>query len=93
MKLKKLKMPAKAEISTAELDMEEMPEGPKMAGEMEGEGEGEMGESPEAAPGSDMLADFSDDELMAEIKKRGLMGKMGEEEGEEMESEEEEYMS
>lgn len=92
MKLKKLKMPAKAEISTAELDMGEMPEGPEMAGEMEGESEGETGEAPEEAPAPDMLADISDDDLLAEVKKRGLMAQLGEGEGE-MESEEEEYMA
>lgn len=92
MKLKKLKMPPKAEISTDELDMGPMGD---MEGEMAGEGEGEMGEAPEApeaAPEESMLADVSDDDLLAEIKKRGLMGAMGEEEGEE-ESEEEEYMA
>lgn len=92
MKLKKLKMPPKAEISTDELDMGPMGD---MEGEMAGEGEGEMGEAPEApeaAPGGDMLADVSDDDLLAELKKRGLMGKLeGEGEGEE-ESEDEEYM-
>lgn len=86
MKLKKLKMPPKAEISTDELDMGEM------AGETEGEGEGEKDmEAMSEAPAPDMLADVSDDDLLAEIKKRGLMGAMGEEEGEE--SEEEEYMA
>jgi hypothetical protein len=101
MKLKKLKMPAKAEISTAELDMGEMPEG-GMDEEMTGESEGEMGEAPEA-PESSMLADASDDELLAELKKRGLMGQLSEESpkekardksygAKEMEPEEEEYM-
>lgn len=89
MKLKKLKMPPKAEINTDELDMGPMGD---MEGEMAGEKEGEMGESPEV-PSSDMLADVSDDELLAELKKRGLMGKLeGEEEGEEEESEED-YMA
>lgn len=93
MKLKKLKMPAKQEISTAELDMgEEMPAGSEMADELAGESEGEVGGEPEEAPSMDMLADVSDDDLMAEVKKRGLMGQL-EGEGEEMESEEEEYMS
>lgn len=91
MKLKKLKMPPKAEISTDELDMGPMGD---MEGEMAGESEGEVGEAPEApeaAPEESMLADVSDDELLAELKKRGLMGKL-EGEGEE-ESEDEEYMS
>lgn len=88
MKLKKLKMPSRPEIDTEELDM-------GMGDEMAGEGEGDsMEPSKEAAPPSDMLADVSDDELLAEIKKRGLMGQVGEEEGPaEMESEEDEYMS
>ena len=89
MKLKKLKMPPKAEISTDELDMGPMGD---MEGEMAGEGEGEKDmEAMSEAPAPDMLADVSDDDLLAEIKKRGLMGAMGEEEGEE--SEEEEYMA
>ena len=89
MKLKKLKMPPKAEISADELDMGPMGD---MEGEMAGETEGETGEAPEA-PAPDMLADVSDDELLAELKKRGLMGKLeGEGEGEEEESEDEEYM-
>lgn len=103
MKLKKLKMPAKAEISTAELDVGEMPEGGEMAEESMGESEGEMGEEPEAS-GMNMLADVSDDELLAELKKRGLSGQLSEESPKEkardkaygageMEPEEEEYMS
>lgn len=84
-KLKKLAMPKREEMDISELDMEEMPTG----GEEMAEGE----EMPvEAGP----LADVSDEELMAELKKRGLSSKLAEEdammgEGEmEMEDEEEE---
>lgn len=86
-KLKKLKMPAKEEIDVAELDMG-MPEDEMGGEEMMAEGTEE-----EAAPSMDMLADISDDDLLAEVKKRGLMGQLGEGEGEEEEGEEEEYMA
>lgn len=91
-KLSKLKMPKREEISMEELDMGPAPE---LAGEAEGEGEGEMGmepEMPEQEPG--MLADVSDDDLLAEVKKRGLMGQLDMGEGEVEEGEEEEdYMA
>lgn len=95
-KLSKLKMPKREEISMEELDM-----GP--APEMEGEGEmGMESEMPKQEPS--MLADISDDDLLAEVKKRGLMSQLeemspeemarDEEMGaEEMEPEEAEYMS
>lgn len=89
-KLKKLAMPKREEIDMAELDMEEMP----TEGEMP---EGDMGEGEEMPVEAGPLADVSDEELMAELKKRGLSSKLAEEDammGEmEMEDgEEEEYV-
>lgn len=86
--LKKMKMPKREEIDMAELDMEEMPGGEMPEGDMSEE------EMPvEAGP----LADVSDEELMAEMKKRGLTSKLEEEDammGEgEMEMEDEEMYS
>ena len=78
-KLKKLAMPKREEMDISELDMtteggEEMAAGeePSDAGEMPSK------ESP--------LAGASDEELLAEMKKRGLMGEL---EGEGMAGEEE----
>jgi hypothetical protein len=86
-KLKKLAMPKREEIDMAELDMEEMP----TEGEMP---ESDMGEGEEMPVEAGPLADVSDEELMAELKKRGLSSKLAEEDammGEmEMEDEEEE---
>ena len=87
-KLKKLAMPKREEMDISELDMtteggEEMAAG--------GEGEEEM--PMEAGP----LADVSDEELMAELKKRGLSSKLEEEDAmmgeDEMEMEDEEMYS
>jgi hypothetical protein len=97
MKLKKLKMPPREEIDMAELDSNSDGsmglEGEPMGDEMMGEAEGESMEPGKEGPAADMLADFSDDDLLAEVKKRGLMGQLGEEGAEEMEAEDEEYMS
>lgn len=78
-KLKKLSMPKREEMDMSELEMDMPAEGEMMAGE-EPSDKGEMPskESP--------LAGASDEELMAEMKKRGLMGDL---EGEGMEGEEE----
>ena len=88
-KLKKLAMPKREEIDMSELEMDMPAEGggEEMA-------EGDMEDMPvEAGP----LADVSDEELMAELKKRGLSSKLEEEDamlGEsEMEDEEEEMYS
>jgi hypothetical protein len=77
--LKKMKMPAREEISIEELDSE-MPEG-------------EMGAA-EEAPSMDEgkmadLAAISDEDLLAEMKKRGLMGEMAGDEEMAMAGEEE----
>lgn len=90
-KLKKLAMPKREEMDISELDMAaegEMPEGEMPEGDM---GEEEM--PVEAGP----LADVSDEELMAELKKRGLSSKLEEEDAmmgeDEMEMEDEEMYS
>jgi hypothetical protein len=74
--LKKMKMPKREEISVDELDME-MPEG------------GMPAEGSEEAPSADEgkmadLAAISDEDLLAEMKKRGLMGEMAGDEEMEM---------
>lgn len=78
-KLKKLAMPKREEMDMSELEIpvEDGGEGEMMAA-AEGEGEAPSKESP--------LAGASDEELMAEMKKRGLMGEL---EGGGMEGEEE----
>lgn len=93
-KLSKLKMPMKKdpeeEMDLGELDLDEdmeVGEEEPLADEMEMmEGEEDVEQSPAAA--------LSDDELLAELKKRGLEKSMaeGEEEEEEEEEAEEEEM-
>lgn len=86
--LKKLKMPKPKmiEMEEGEMDME-MPEGEEMSKEMseempeDMEGEEEMEESKEK--GSPALAKFSDEDLLSEVKKRGLMSQLETEMGEE----------
>ena len=75
--LKKMKMPKREEISIEELDAE-MPSEEGMS--EESATTAEMEPSTEA-PSLDTI---SDEELMAELKKRGLMSKMGGEEDMEM---------
>jgi len=78
--LKKMKMPKREEISIEELDMEMPEEG------MSPEGE----EAPSAeAEGMADLAAISDEDLLAEMKKRGLMADMS---GEDMAAEGEEEL-
>ena len=79
-KLGKLSMPKRDEVDMSELELEVEPSEGE-AGEMmaeEGAEEVDMGDE-EAAPKSDMLADVADEDLIAEMKKRGLMGQLGEE--------------
>lgn len=89
-KLGKLAMPKRDEVDMAELELEVEPSegaGEGEAGEMvaeEGAEEVDLGDE-EAAPKSDALADIADEDLLAEVKKRGLMASLGEE------SDEEEY--
>ena len=79
-KLKKLAMPKREEMDMSELDVEMGPaEDEMMAGE-------EMSDKGEAPSKESPLAGASDEELVAEMKKRGLMGEL---EGEGMEGEEE----
>lgn len=88
-KLKKMKMPKKpSEMEMGEeygMEMEESEEKPEMEMELS-----ELEEvAPEMeAPESSMLADIPDEELMAELKKRGLSSKMKMEEEESEEEEE-----
>lgn len=84
-KLDKMKMPSsKAELDMSELEMPEMDE--EESSELELEMEPMDMESEDSAASS-MLADVSDDELLAELKKRGLSAEL------EMPSEEEDDSS
>lgn len=68
-KLSALKMPGKRkELDMSELDMEE----PSLDEELPGEGD--PGEQEAASPAA--LDDVSDDELLAELKKRGLSAQL-----------------
>lgn len=84
-KLSKLKMPMREEVDTSELDM--AMDGEEMA---EGSEEGDMEEMPSK---ESPLAGASDDELLAEMKKRGLMGGLEEGGEEELEMSDEEMYS
>jgi len=80
-KLGKLSMPKRDEVDMAELELEVEPSESGEAGEMmaeEGAEEVDLGDE-EAAPKGDMLADVADEDLLAEVKKRGLMASLGEE--------------
>lgn len=93
MKLDKMKMPAPKrkkpmmdEFSVMELESEgpeESDDGSDVdATEFFGEAEGETGEEPESESvepemGNPELESVSDDDLMAEIKRRGLSARMG----------------
>jgi hypothetical protein len=70
-KLGKLAMPKREEMDISELDMEMPAE--------KGPPEGTEDEMPEGE--MNPLADASDEDLMAEMKKRGLMGSLSEGEG------------
>jgi hypothetical protein len=89
-KLKKMKMPA-SKKAAPELEMEdgeekpeedmdmELPELEHEDSEEEGSPEEEAAESPEEEKAEDEpldLSSLSDEELMAELKKRGLMAKL-----------------
>lgn len=84
-KLKKMKMPAAAEAPAEEKPMEDMPEEgepmdlgldmPMEGAPMEGEGEEAPAEEGSETVGHD-LAEVSDEDLMAELKARGLSSKM-----------------
>ena len=73
-KLGKLKMPSKDAIDTSELEMDMGPSSEA------GAEEADMGMDMESEPKSgDMLTDVADEDLIAEIKKRGLTAQLGEE--------------
>lgn len=84
-KLGKLKMPSKDAIDVSELEMDMGPEDGAEVAE-----EADMGMDMESEPKSgDLLTDIADEDLIAEIKKRGLTAQLGEaESGEEEESSE-----
>ena len=85
-KLGKLKMPSKDAIDVSELEMDMGPEDGAEVAE-----EADMGMDMESeSKGGDMLTDIADEDLLAEVKKRGLTAQLGEEE--ESESESDEYV-
>lgn len=95
-KLSKLSMPKRDEVDMSELDMEH-PAGEESPEYEASEGmDVEAGESPETEakehPGGD-LADIADEDLIAEMKKRGLMSKLAEEGAAEADMSDEEMYS
>ena len=86
-KLGKLKMPSKDAIDVSELEMDM---GPSPEDGAEVAEEADMGMDMESeSKGGDMLTDIADEDLLAEVKKRGLTAQLGEEEEE---SESDEYV-
>jgi len=84
-KLGKLKMPSKDAIDVSELEMDMGPEDGAEVAE-----EADMGMDMESeSKGGDMLTDIADEDLLAEVKKRGLTAQLGEDE---QESESDEYV-
>lgn len=74
-KLSKLAMPKRESVDMSELELDMGPaesEGEALAGEEEAD----TGEGP--APKSDSLAKVADADLLAEVKKRGLMAHLSE---------------
>jgi hypothetical protein len=88
-KLGKLKMPSKDAIDVSELEMDMGPEDGAEVAE-----EADLGMDMESEPKSgDLLTDIADEDLIAEIKKRGLSAQLAEGEAESGEEEESsEYM-
>ena len=84
--LKKLKMPKPKSLDTSELDMSEMDEMPEESPEEEaGESKAEQAsedEGMEKHTGPELKA-VSDEDLLAEVKKRGLLSQLESETGEE----------
>ena len=92
-KLSKLKMPKRDEVDMSELDMgesdgTESPEYEASEAPAEEGAEGMETESKEHGGGD--LAGIADEDLIAELKKRGLMGKLAEEGDMDLEAEDEE---
>lgn len=87
-RLDKLKMPEKKKMDVSELEMELSPEeGSEPEMEMSEEEMPAQSDSPEQGAAID-LSSVSDDELKAELEKRGLMGDL---EGQSPEAPSEEY--
>ncbi len=85
-KVSKLEMPKKRR-EEEEFDLGSLGGDSEASEDTAEEGEEELDLGDESAPGFD-LAGASDEELMAELKKRGLMSKLEKSEGEESEPEE-----
>jgi hypothetical protein len=86
-KLGKLKMPSKDAIDVSELEMDM---GPEDGAEVAEEADMDMGMDMESeSKGGDILTDIADEDLLAEVKKRGLTAQLGEDEEE---SESDEYL-
>lgn len=83
--LKKMKMPKPKELDTSELDSLESDEIESPEYETKESPEEEGAESPEeeAAEHPGELEQVSDEDLLAEVKKRGLMSQLEHEEGQE----------
>ncbi len=97
-KLSKMKMPVKQEIDASELDLEGSPEDEALAGdEMVDQEDGDMLDA-QAAPSQ--LESVADEDLLAEVQKRGLMKDLldmeapasGEPDGDEMPAAEEDEL-
>jgi len=84
--LKKLKMPKPKSLDTSELGMSEMDEMPEESSEEElAEGEAEQASEDEGMEKhtGPKLDNLSDEDLLAEVKKRGLLSQLESETGEE----------
>lgn len=96
-KLGKLQMPKREEVDMSELDMEAGPSGEESPEyEMAESPEEEGGESPAIEGkehGGGELSKVADEDLIAELKKRGLMGKLAEEGDMDLEASDEEMYS
>jgi hypothetical protein len=77
-KLGKLKMPSKDAIDVSELEMDM---GPEDGAEVAEEADMGMDMESESKDG-DLLTKVADEDLLAEVKKRGLTAQLGEEEQE-----------
>jgi len=81
MKLKKLSMPKPKEFDLGEMDSAE--ESPEYEASESPEEEGAESPEEEASEHPGELEKVSDDDLLAEVKKRGLMSQLEKETGEE----------
>ena len=78
--MKKMKMPEKSkpEMDLSELGMPESPSDESAESAPMESAESEAGMEKPMSPASEHLKEVSDDDLMAEIKARGLMSQLGE---------------